>query len=339
MYCGVMANIINKIYKLFHGKQEVDYSASFVDITTWQEARQYQTGGTREKRWVIHPTDYSYYFFKISIKKEVMDYPSEFWMEIIASKIGKLLGLNMLDYNIAKRNDMIGCISKNMIDEDGYALTELMYFLMGYQSTYNPETNQDKFTIQFVFDALEHYGLEKFMPKYIETLLFDCIIGNQDRHQENWGIITPTKTSQDIKSKQNRHISWQDAKVAPIYDSGSSLGREQNEDKIVQMLRDKNMMEAYINRYKPEVRLVEGKKIHYSEMVQYLLADDNYKQHTKRIIEKFVKAYDIDQVTYIVNHIDNSLPNEYNAFKLTDARKKFVISLMTQRLNKLKNLI
>ena len=335
-----MTSIIDKIYKLFHRKPEVDdYSASFVDVTTWQEAQQYQTGGTREKRWLIHPTNYSYYFFKISIKKEVMDYPSEFWMEIIASKIGRLLGLEMLDYNIAKRNNMIGCISKNMVNKEGYALTELMYFLMGFQSTYNPESNQDKFTIQFVYDALKHYGLEKFMPKYIETLLFDCIIGNQDRHQENWGIITPTKTSQEIKSKQDKNISWKEAKVAPIYDSGSSLGREQNEDKIIQMLRDKNMMEAYINRYKPEVRLVEGKKIRYDELVQHLLADEHYNTLTRRIIDKFVNAYDKDQITYIVNHIDDNLPNEYNAFKLTTARKEFVINLMTQRLNKLKTFI
>jgi hypothetical protein len=98
-------------------------------------------------------------------------------------------------------------------------------------------------------------------------------------------------------------------------------------------------MEAYINRYKPEVRLVEGKKIRYDELVQHLLADEHYNTLTRRIIDKFVNAYDIDQITYIVNHIDDNLPNEYNAFKLTTARKEFVINLMTQRLNKLKTFI
>ena len=103
-------------------------------------------------------------------------------------------------------------------------MVELMQFLMGYNPQYDPDGDREKYTIDFVDCALKFYGLEKFMPEFIDVLVFDCIIGNQDRHQENWGFIIPA----DTKQKLQEHVDgpqdfWRESTVAPIYDSGKSM--------------------------------------------------------------------------------------------------------------------
>ena len=94
--------------------------ATFTDISSWHKNVHLNTGGTRSKYIALHPDTNEEYFFKGS-KETILGeirYPTEFWSEIISSKIGKLLGFPMLDYNIAydnKHKQGIGCISKSMI--------------------------------------------------------------------------------------------------------------------------------------------------------------------------------------------------------------------------------
>ena len=321
------------------------YHPAFIDVTEWQEVQEFQTGGTREKCWLINPDTFTYYFFKVSIKKGDKDYPSEFWMEIIASKVGMSLGLDMLNYDIAKQDEKVGCISKNMVAEDeGYALVELMYILAGYCADYNPEKDKDKFTIDFVYNALQSVGLERYIDKFIDVLIFDCVIGNQDRHQENWGFISPQEAKEHISDKNikagNIKLYWAGSKVAPIYDSGSSLGRENNEEKVNTMLKDHIQMEAYINRYKPEIRIEQGSKISYVEMINYLLQHPTYGRLTHDSIERIVSKYNPDISRDIIMGIDTNLPKELSErYGLSKSRKLFVIDLIDRRIKRLKQFL
>lgn len=89
--------------------------ADFYDITKWSEKPWYQTTGTRSKVIVENPENHAEYYFKTSLKKELKDYKYEYWSEIIASEVGMLLGFDMLKYDIAFNNGIMGCISKSMV--------------------------------------------------------------------------------------------------------------------------------------------------------------------------------------------------------------------------------
>lgn len=54
---------------------------------------------------------------------------------------------------------------------------------------------------------------------------------------------------------------------APIYDSGSSLGREKEDEKITQILKDNIMMEAFIRRGESEIHW-EGEKLNHFELIK-----------------------------------------------------------------------
>ncbi len=167
----------------------------FYDITEWNEKPWFQTGGTRSKVIVENPSTGDDYYFESSLKKEKIDYKYEFWSEIIASKVGTLLGFDMLRYDIAYNRGEIGCLSKSMVTEGKNKLTEGISYLTGYNTNYNPKDKSSKklYTFDFIRKTLEHFQFNHYIRNIIEIIILDSIIGNGDRHQENWGIITDYK--------------------------------------------------------------------------------------------------------------------------------------------------
>ncbi len=171
----------------------------FIDATGWNELSWYNSGGTRAKR-VLQSPDNKEWFFKCSEKKEAKDgkpakyYRFEFWSEILAYQLGELLKLDVLRYDAAIYADQIGCISENMIVTDKEQLIEVGRFMTAINDEFSPEINQtrNQYTFQLLDDTLKHFELSKFMHLFFQTLLFDVIIGNTDRHQENWAFIGKT---------------------------------------------------------------------------------------------------------------------------------------------------
>ncbi|MFC0604959.1 hypothetical protein [Winogradskyella pulchriflava] len=171
------------------------YIPTFTDVSEWDVKIYENTTGTRSKQIVIQPASDKEFFFKGSKELDTGEirYPMEFWSEIASSKVGQFLGFPLLDYNIAYSEHTIqkvGCISASMVDDTKNNLTEGVVYLTGKKPSYNPETDKKDYTFQFILDTLKLFKLEKHLVKFLEMLVFDALIGNSDRHQENWGIIT-----------------------------------------------------------------------------------------------------------------------------------------------------
>lgn len=64
-------------------------------------------------------------------------------------------------------------------------------------------------------------GVPKTLDWWADALLFDALIGNTDRHPENWGfeVARPTRGSMNYS-------------MAPLYDNGVSLGYEQTDEAV-----------------------------------------------------------------------------------------------------------
>ena len=171
------------------------FIATYTDVTDWNFLVYQNTTGSRSKKITVNPITEDEYFFKGSKELDTGEirYPTEFWSEIISSKIGQSLGFNMLDYNIgynANGKQKIGCLSKSMVSNSINKLTEGKVYLTGYRSVYNPEKDKSAYTFQFIRDTLLDFNYGTYIDDLIDIIVFDAIIGNSDRHQENWGIIT-----------------------------------------------------------------------------------------------------------------------------------------------------
>lgn len=316
--------------------------AKFYDISDWFEKPHFQTGGTRDKAIYEHPQTGDLYYFKTSLKKEVIDYRCEFWMEIIASKIGEELGFNTLQYDIACHKGIIGCLSKSMIDTNVNKLSEGVNYLRGFDPNYNPDDKESyaKYTFTFIEKALDDYRLKNCMFHLVKTIIFDSLIGNGDRHQENWGFIVPNIIDNKVFRFIYRILGQQKHKsmYAPIYDSGSCLGRELTEEKVAQMISDNQMLEAYLNRDRCEIRW-EDKKISHFDLLKQIKHETVYKNVVEHTIKELSKIFNIERIKSIVENIDKSLPETLKEHKLSNKRKQLIVKFVFLRFERLKRIL
>ena len=343
------------------------------DLNDWQEQQWLNTGGTRNKKIYLSPNGEEY-FFKQSYNKGLKNYTYEFWSEIIASEIGKLCGLNMLQYDLAFRGDLVGCISKSMLINEKEGLVEGGRLIQSFDNTFNPDDR--KLRSQYNFDLITNtfaaFHLEKYIPNIIDVIVFDALIGNSDRHQENWAIIvqnsslskpfdeiekaiTDSKSSwfekwissfyKDDKSKalkadiQLARLSLsKNHRFAPIYDSGCSFGRELTSDKVQSMLTDKLQFESYVNRGQSEIHWNQEKIGHF-QLVRNLYKDERLRQRIVNLIQRISTGFTETHLHKIVDLMDRQLPEKFETSKIPEDRKELIVKLVTLRQKKLIEII
>ncbi|BCY29690.1 hypothetical protein [Flavobacterium okayamense] len=353
------------------------YIATYTDITQWNKKMYSSTGGTRAKNIYINPVDFKEYFFKGSKKMDdgTFKYTSEFWSEIVASKVGQWLGFNVLDYNIGfdiNDEQQIGCLSKSMIDYSENLLSEGIAYLTGYDPKYNPETDESRYTFDFIQVALSSFNLSNHKENFIQMLIFDSIIGNSDRHQENWGFITKFKEiieeldnqiatknsfgkifskfkkgiaqslSDETKKSNNPNLLrttglFAKTDFSPIYDSGCCLGRELLDERIELYLKDNQAAKSYILRGRSEVRWVEGGKPKHFDLLTNLY--NHYPKVFQEVKANILKEFTEEKLKTLINNIDNNLPYEYQSLKLSEKRKQLMVKLVSLRIEQLVSII
>jgi hypothetical protein len=345
------------------------------DITNWNPQPWYSTGGTRSKKYVQNPSNGKYYYFKKSYKTPGRDYFFEFWSEIIATEVGLMLGFNVLNYDLAIDASNMGCISESMISEEE-TLTEGGKYLRAREINFDPSAKEARklHSFQLIKAALNMFNLSEHIEHIIEILVFDSIIGNGDRHQENWAFINKAtfinkslnEVETEIKSKGYANMPWvirillkplydimknalrQEVKetelflqktksFAPIFDNGSSLGRELENEKIDRMLNDDAELLAYIKRGESEIHW-NNKKFKHLEIVKQLLQTE-YSERVLETIKRVANKFDSEKIKNIIFNIDAKVPEGYNKFKLPDNRKDLMVKLITLRIAELKSLL
>jgi hypothetical protein len=80
--------------------------------------------------------------------------------------------------------------------------------------------------VERLMRALVHTGALKqnWRQWWAEALLFDALIGNSDRHQDNWGLIF------DAVGREPPLMP--PCRLAPLFDNGTSLGHERFPDRV-----------------------------------------------------------------------------------------------------------
>ncbi len=173
--------------------------------------------GTREKYSVKDPNTEEKYLFK---------YPADYdgkkngdiWAEKIATEVGKILNIKVQECYLAEKDGEQGILIKYSLDKRKLEYLEEGAIFFREMFTEFKVNKPPFYTFENIEICLkkEKVNIEEF----IDIVFFDCIIGNTDRHCENWGIL---------KKNGSDEVS-----LVSAYDNGSSLGREyhSNEQKI-----------------------------------------------------------------------------------------------------------
>lgn len=346
--------------------------AEFIDISTWNIQEWQNTGGTRNKKYVQSNTGENYYF-KTSLQKTGKDYKYEFWSEIVAYEIGIELGFNILRYDIAVNEGTIGCLSKDMIDQNKEVLNEGIRYLVAFDNTFNPELKESRkrYDFQLIKNSLEYLGYGKFITNIIEVIIFDAIIGNGDRHQENWAIIcentpeinTPNiiipklqarrnsfyekiknwynknkNEDEDIESllkedQETFNLLWKGkTRFAPIYDSGSSLARECSDEKVKNMLKNPEELNAFFGRGKSEIHWQSQKLRHFDLLMKI---NEKYSEVVSDILLRMQRRFDSKKIEDVIMGIDEKVTPEYIENKIPVIRKELIAKLINLRITSL----
>lgn len=347
------------------------------DINHWIEQRWWSTGGTRNKKIYINPEDNALYYFKQSLIKENRDYRYEFWSEIIASEIGLAWGFDVLPYHLAIREREAGCLSKSMIDPANEELVEGGKYIKSFDNTFNPDDKKlrSKYDFDLIIGTLEYFGLERYKRNVAEILVFDALIGNSDRHQENWAMITEHSNFSKMISSMERSLvgnaltnfKWinrafqrfyldKDAKglkpgfnelkiamakttrFAPIYDSGCSFGRELSEDRVNFLLQKQENVDSYLRKGESEIHW-EEKKLNHFDLLKNLLAEDDFAPFVRQAIKRVNEKFDYPKICELITSVDVELPPECGSVKIPENRKELICNLTRTRYETVKSLL
>ncbi len=193
--------------------------------------------GSKPKFWV--QLDDGRWLFK-----EARPNTGEDWAEKAAADLAAEVGIRAAKVELAEYDGRRGCISRNFVDvAEGQALVHgneiLALRVTDYERT--KRFRQSDHTLENIDAAIR--GL--FSPDQADAVLtelagymvLDALIGNTDRHHENWGLL-----ARSTVSPGNASLS-----VAPSFDHASSLGRELREERRVALLASDGVG-AYIKK-------------------------------------------------------------------------------------------
>ena len=183
---------------------------------------------------------------------------------------------------------------------------------------YDPEAtyHHSSHTLKNIWKVTEYFFREAALDakrRLAEYLVLDALIGNTDRHHENWGIL-------------RRHVDgkWKGF-VAPSFDHASSLGRELQDVKRDMFLAE-NRIASYAKKGHGAIYWSEDSKRGPSPLGLVRQAVDTYPDiflPVKRKLNKLnVKA---------LEESVNRIPDGW----MTSSARKFAIALLCYNLQQL----
>ena len=189
--------------------------------------------GSKRKFWFCDPRSSRWYLFKYSRENT-----GEHWSEKVACEIARLLGLPHAEVDLATHDAAWGVLVRDIREDRDRSLLHGNELLLELDATYPArETFRvSEHTVERVAEALATHGVllpdttafpqappsgvDDALGLFVGYLLLDAIIGNTDRHHENWAVVV-SRSASGARSLQ----------LAPTYDHASSLGRELPDEK------------------------------------------------------------------------------------------------------------
>lgn len=259
--------------------------------------------GTRVKKLVVDKNGMKA-FFKYQGDGYLV---SESCSEKMCSEIAKVLGYKCAKIELAiDADNKIGILNYIFVDE-GIEHTDALSYL-------NTD-NSDRihfYTVSNIKKTLDDLNKNLF-SEFIKIMIFDALVGEQDRHEENWGI-------QCIDGKYE---------MSPLYDNGDNLLRDFKNPEIAEKYYNGNKdFNAYINKSKTLIyKENSNKRYKHFELIEYL--NNNYSYLVQKEIKNLNKLND-SKIEKIVNKIPNNL--------MTNKHKEYIIEYLKIRRNILLNI-
>ena len=224
-----------------------------------------------------------------------ISYINNVYSEYIGSKIFELLGINVqkvkLGYYHQDDKMFYVCACEDFTNEN----TKLIEFEKLENASLDSEgERKDLSDIKHIIE-LNTYNIDKtsFKNFFWDMFIVDCLIGNTDRHNGNFGFI--------------KNIKTEELTLAPIYDCGSCLFSTFTDEKMGEVLDNEGLLRDCIKNTSSAIKY-NGSKIKYYDFITKLENDD-----CSEALMRMYPRIDINKINDIIDEIPC----------ITDIRKKF----------------
>ncbi|MBD1432316.1 HipA domain-containing protein [Sphingobacterium sp. DN00404] len=207
-------------------------------------------------------------------------YPHESVIEYLINRIGHVLGIRMNEVLLMKVNGQIRFLSRYFLNQEYEVMTHGAEIFgeyiddmeMAQEIANNKIESRKHFTFEFLVEAIEHKYPnchEEILNDIVKMIIFDAIVGNNDRHFYNWAVITSIK--RNAKAPQ----------LSPLYDSARGLTWNWSDDRIKKYIEQEKSngkkIDRYINEACPRISVNENFNINHFDLIFFLKKFKNSK--------------------------------------------------------------
>jgi len=169
-----------------------------VDVTGWEPADEEQLG-TKPKQWIRGPDDELWLWKESTIHEDARHgafRKGDDWSEVVAARVGQRLGVPVARVELATRGARFGVISRKVSDDETEALVHGNELLDEIGVGTGEPHDHTGYTVEAVARSLGRAGppvpsdeLTAAFDWFAGYLVLDALVGNTDRHQDNWATI------------------------------------------------------------------------------------------------------------------------------------------------------
>ena len=267
------------------------------------------------------------YLFKLSSHR----YPWQFWCEIIAFRFGSVIGVEVPPAHIGLSNSYrdgeatYAALIEWFYDDriEGYVSGGqiMMELIDNYDRGKGTQHNLSTVLQQTTLQQITLQQMQENLSHWVSILTFDTLIGNIDRHQDNWGIVVK------VLHEANYTPEVQ-LKLSPAFDNGTALGYEiieknlhkfNNNDKLKKYLKNRRA------KHHMKWSLEDDQELNFYEFMKKITI---VFPETKSIIANHL-SFTFQQVEEVLSPLVGAVTDPM--YKLTQDRLDFVLKLIFRR--------
>ena len=254
--------------------------------------------------------------------KEARPNTGEDWAEKLGAEIAHRVGISVANVELAASGERRGCASQNFLMPDVEDLIHgneiLGGSIVGYEA--DKRLKQSDHTLSNIIEAIQKLVRTEAEYRPILTqlagyLVLDALIGNTDRHHENWGLIARYPEA----GGDNPDIARAALRVAPSFDHASSLGRELLPARI-EAINTPALMEGYIRGGRGGIYLASTDRRGANPLELVEVAAKRYPRYFSPALQQ-VAAVSVEEMVEFVANIP--------ADRMSEANQKFVGLFLT----------
>lgn len=275
------------------------------DFSKWNEYDGVTEGsGRSEKIWLQDPTSNRVGLFKFRKDIGTTDHISE----CIAYRLACLIDIPCAEYELGTYKGREGSMSYG-ITSDKESLIEGINYILKLYPSYDMNNLKDKtsdkvYSLELIKESIENFI--KF-EDFLAIPIFDYLIGNTDRHQNNWGII----------------LDGGEMHLSPLYDNSSSLCAYMKEAELKACLGNDKVKWLSVVETKSKsiirIKSTDTKKPTHLQVLQYIY--ENFFDETKDLVNKIIAQINEKNIDIILEHY----PNEQISYDRKRVIKKYLL--------------